>query len=149
MKILFDTNVILDALLVRQPFAQEAASLMAKVERQEITGYLCATTVTTIDYLVTRARGPHVSQQSIRKLLSIYEVATVNRAVLDAALQTGFSDFEDAVLHESARLSSLDAIVTRNVRDFRYAVLPIYLPNELLTILIQTGSIDDSATTEN
>ncbi|MEZ4656497.1 MAG: PIN domain-containing protein [Caldilineaceae bacterium] len=134
---------------VRQPFFQEATSLMAKVERQEINGYLCATTVTTIDYLVTRAHGSQASQQSIRKLLSIYEVATVNRAVLDSALQTGFSDFEDAVLHESARLSSLDAIVTRNVRDFRNAVLPVYLPNELLTLLTQTESTDDSSTTEN
>jgi hypothetical protein len=54
--------------------------------------------------------------------------------VIDAALKTSFRDFEDAVLHESARLGKVDAIVIRNIADFKDAQLPIYEPPTLLTL---------------
>ncbi len=140
MKVIFDTNVILDVLQARHPFVQEASLLMGMVEKETIDGYLCATTITTISYLVARSHDKGHALQNIRKLLSFYEIASVSRSVLDAATQTAFSDFEDAVLHESAQLADVDAIVTRNVSDFKTATLPIYLPHELLTILTQPNA---------
>ena len=140
MKVLFDTNVILDALQARQPFVHEASRLMGMAEKQEIHGYLCATTITTLSYLVTRSHDKNHALQSIRKLLSIYEIASVNRAVLTAATQTAFADFEDAVLHESAQLVGIDAIVTRNTTDFKTATIAIYLPHELLAVLQQSST---------
>jgi hypothetical protein len=62
-------------------------------------------------------------------------VAVVNEQVLQNALMTGFSDFEDAVLAEAACLANVDAIVTRNVKDFKLARLPVYLPEELAAML--------------
>ena len=58
MKTLFDTNVILDVLLDREPFSDEASFLLSKVERAEIVGFICATTVTTIYYIASKALGP-------------------------------------------------------------------------------------------
>jgi len=66
MKILFDTNVILDVLLDREPFANEAALLMSMVEQAEITGFICATTVTTIHYLATKALGLQAASRHIQ-----------------------------------------------------------------------------------
>ena len=57
MKIFFDTNVILDILLDREPFVRDALYLLAKVERSEVTGCICTTTVTTIYYLVRKVLG--------------------------------------------------------------------------------------------
>ena len=135
MKLLFDTNVILDVLLDRQPHALGSSRAMGVVEVGQATGYLGATTVTTIYYLASKAGGTELASQSIEQLLAIMEVAAVNRSVLEDALGLGFSDYEDAVLHEAARHSGVDAIVTRDPRGFAKASLPVLSPTELLAIL--------------
>ncbi len=86
MKILFDTNVILDVLLDREPFSEDASCLLSKVERSEIIGFLCATTLTTIHYLISKSLGPKEAIEHIQALLSLFEVAPVNRLVLANAL---------------------------------------------------------------
>lgn len=103
MKILFDTNIIIDVFLDRKPFSEHASYLMSKVERSEITGFLCASTVTTIHYLLSKYLDKEKAIESINSLMALFEVASVNRLVIENALQSKFIDFEDAVLHESAR----------------------------------------------
>jgi hypothetical protein len=95
---LFDTNVVLDVLLDREPFATVGAHLFSYVERGTIPGYLCATAVTTIHYLMQKALGADQGRQKIRNLMRLFEVAPVNRATLEAALVSRLGDFEDAVM---------------------------------------------------
>ena len=136
MKVMVDTNVVLDLLLSRTPHAVNAAQIFSLIERNVIVGCLGATTLTTVYYLATKAVGGQKAWREIRKLLRLFEVAPVNRAVLEAALVAeGFRDFEDAVLHEAARQVDADALVTRNQSDFRTAVLAVYEPRELLSIV--------------
>ncbi|HRJ42456.1 MAG: PIN domain-containing protein [Caldilineaceae bacterium] len=135
MRVLYDTNVILDALLARQPYATDAAKLMAMAERKIIDGFLCATTITTLYYILAKATDDTVARVRITSLLNLFDSAAVNRSVLQSALRLPFKDYEDAVLHEAAQLAGADAIVTRNGRDFRQATLPIYSPVELLAAL--------------
>jgi predicted nucleic acid-binding protein len=135
MKILFDTNVILDLLLARQPFDVPTTQLVAKVEQHEITGYLCATTVTTIHYLSTRQLAKQQATIAVENLLRLFDVAAVSRQILTSALTLSFRDYEDAVLHEAARAAGVDAIVTRNLGDFAQAQLPVYEPLALVAIL--------------
>lgn len=135
MKVLFDTNIVLDLLLARQRFVNHAQRLFAAVERQEITGYLSAHTVMTVHYLLAKQLGAKSAITHISKLLSLFEITPLSRTAIDAALKTSFRDFEDAVLHESARLSKVDAIVTRNIADFKDAQLPVYEPITLLSLL--------------
>jgi hypothetical protein len=75
------------------------------------------------------------AKTSIRQLLAIFEVAAVTRAVIESALDQNLIDFEDAVLHESGRQHTVDVIVTRNVVDFRQALVPIYTPAEFSAVL--------------
>jgi len=79
MKILFDTNVILDLLLDREPWAEPVAQLFTKVERGDLLGCICATTLTTIYYLASKAVGKKIAQKEIQKLLVLFEIAPVNR----------------------------------------------------------------------
>ncbi len=122
---------MLDVLLDREPFAAAAARLLSRVEEGEIEGCLCATTVTTLHYLASKAVGPRRALLAIQKLLSIFEIAPVNRPVLAAALTSRLSDFEDAVLCEAALQSSAQAIVTRDPSGFKKGALPAYSPEEL------------------
>lgn len=135
MRVLVDTNVVLDVLLDRPPFAKDAAVIFAHVERSGIEGYLCATTVTTIDYLLGRALPAAKASASLRSLMDLFEIAPVNRPVLEGALRSGISDFEDAVLEQSARLVSADAITTRNLQDFKRSSVNVYDPRELIAVL--------------
>jgi predicted nucleic acid-binding protein len=135
VKVLFDTNVILDLLLDRAPFSAVAAQLCARVERGDLEGCLCATTVTTVRYLAAKVVGASSARQHLRQLLALLEVAPVNRLVLEAALSAPFADFEDAVVHEAARHAGAQGLVTRNVGDFKRATLPVYSPMELMNVL--------------
>jgi len=139
LKILFDTNVVLDVLLNREPNAVEAIKLFSAVENKIIHGFLCATTITTIDYLCTKAIGRKPAKQAINALLELFFIAEVDRNVLIAAIESDFSDFEDAVLYQAGVHACVDGFVTRNSKDFILAELPIYTPSELSGI-IQSSS---------
>jgi predicted nucleic acid-binding protein len=133
LKVLVDTNVILDVLLDRRPFSKDATRILALVEESKIEGFLCATTVTTVDYLLGRALTAMKARSALRRLLDIFEIAPVNRPVLEQALRSEISDFEDAVLEQSGRLVAVDAIVTRNFKDFRKSTVTVLDPVELLS----------------
>ena len=135
MKLLLDTNIVLDLLMDRPPFSEYAAELFAKVESGEVVGYLCGTTITTVYYLASKAIGTRKAMAETRKLLTLFEIAPVHRVVLEMALQAGFNDFEDAVVHEAACHVGVDAVITRNLKDFKMARIPEYSPDEMVIML--------------
>jgi predicted nucleic acid-binding protein len=135
LRILFDTNVVLDLLLDRKPHAVSASRLISAVEGKRLGAFLCATSVTTLDYLITRTLGRAETLPIIRALLGLFDFAPVTRAVLESALDLEFADYEGAVIHEAARAVEADGIVTRNVPDFAGSRLAIYSPAELVAAL--------------
>lgn len=139
MKILFDTNIILDVWLKRQPFFGASVQLFTHAETGRITGYLCATTVTTLFYFARKEIGTRATFQAVTKLLDIFDIAPVNQSVLSAATKGNFSDFEDGVLYESARRVGAEFIVTRNASDFENAEIPVYSPDDLNALMDLRG----------
>jgi predicted nucleic acid-binding protein len=135
LKILFDTNIVLDVLMDRMPFSDAATVLFSKVEDGSVIGYLCGTTITTVYYLAAKTIGTARAQEEIKKILSLFEVAPVNRHVLESALTAGFGDFEDAVIHEAACHVGAEAIVTRNQKDFKTSRIPVYTSEEMAKIV--------------
>ena len=136
MKLLLDTHIVLDLLLDRKPSADSAAELFSKVENGTVIGCLSGSTVTTVYYLAAKTVGAARAQEEIRKLLTIFDVAPVNRPVLEAALAADFSDFEDAVIHEAACYVGAEAIITRNQKDFKKSRIPVYTADEITKILV-------------
>ena len=126
---------MLDVLLARRPFVAASAAVLGLIEQSRLEGLLCATTLTTIDYLLAQAMPRPAARQAVRKLLALFEIAPVNRAVLEEALRGKVTDFEDAVLDQAGRLAGADLIVTRNLADFRLASLKALGPDELLASL--------------
>jgi predicted nucleic acid-binding protein len=136
MRILFDTNVLLDALLSREPFVADAASLMMAAEAGQIQGFISATTITDIYYLVRReTKNKAIADAAIAGLLKLTDICPVNRSILEQAIQLQLPDFEDAVQISCAMTHSLDAIVTRDVKGFTgssiLALSPEALKNQL------------------
>ncbi len=148
MRILLDTNVLLDFLLAREPFATEAREIWLACEHGCCTGYLAAISVTNIWYIGRRIVGTDAAHQHIADLLQVIQVCPVDFNVLAAACDSGIADFEDAVQVAAAMASSLDAIVTRNGNDFAGAALPVLTPAEFLTQLLSLPSTEASPAAE-
>jgi predicted nucleic acid-binding protein len=127
---LFDVNVVLDVLLDRQPFAGAASAAWTAVELGRAEGFLSAHAVTTLHYLNAREVGAKKARATTEALLSVFDVAAVDEAVLRAALALGWADFEDAVTAAAARRARCQAIVTRNTRDFKATWIRVLTPPE-------------------
>lgn len=133
MKILVDTNIVLDIFLNRQPFAEEANALFNAIALEQIQGYVCASSLTDIFYIARRqTRSIDQGRQAIAMTLRLFQVSLVDRAILETAFNSGLPDFEDAVQIACAVAQNLDAIVTRNSADFQTNLISVLSIAELL-----------------
>lgn len=135
MRVLLDTNVVLDHLLAREPYVDAAEQVISLVDAGCLEGLICSTTATTIHYLACKVVGGPAAVEYLRKLLLIFDVACVDRHVLRSALDLRFADSEDAVIHEAACQAGAAAIVTRDAKDFTNSELPVFSPLELLAAI--------------
>ena len=135
MRVIVDANIVLDVLLARTPFVKQAASVFALVEQSRIEASLCATTLTTIDYLLAQSLPRAQARRAIRSLLKLFEIAPVNRSVLERAFDSKIEDFENAVLEQAGCLIGAEAIITRNTKDFRKSAIKALDPAEFLSAL--------------
>ena len=132
MKALFDTNVVLDVWLLRDPFWRDSASAIGKVEIAEIEGFICPTTITTLHYLGKKQLGEKLAREHLFNLLKIFRLGQLKDSTFHLALESQISDFEDAVIEAVAIESGLDAIITRNTRDFKKSRIRAIEPLELV-----------------
>ncbi len=128
MRLLFDTDVIVDVLAERRPFLAASAPLFSLVEAGRIHGILSSSSVPTVYYLLAKLTSRTKARQTISILFENFRFAPVQFDVLHHALKGQFADFEDGVIHEAALSEGADAIITRNVKDFGQSVLPIFDP---------------------
>ena len=134
-RVLFDTNVILDLILNRPDFVEFAKRLFVAIDEKRLIGFMSATTVTDIYYIVARERGRVFAALALRRLVRVLEIVAVDKNVILPALDSPVKDFEDAVQSEAAQSMGLNFIVTRNKRDFPHSPVPAVSPEELLTKL--------------
>ena len=114
MRVLIDTNVVLDFLQEREPFAENAARLFERIDAREIEGFIAATTITNIYYILRRVAGKVVAQDAITQVLGDLNICAVDLEVLAQALALNFEDFEDAVQYACAVAHGVDVIVTNS-----------------------------------
>jgi len=129
-RVLLDVNVVLDVLLDRAPFADASSAVWAAVEQGEAEGLLSAHAVTTLHYLNAKAVGGRMARETTDALLSVFDVAGVDGAVLNAALALNWNDFEDAVTVAAAKRAKCDALVTRDPSDFQGSSVRVLTPSE-------------------
>ena len=133
MKILLDTNIVLDLLLQREPFCNDAKTIFELIELNKISGYLCATSITTIYYLISKSNNKSQADIIIEKLLQHFNIADVNKNVLLKSLQNNGKDFEDSVIYTSAEYFNIDAIITRDRKGFKQSNIKVMQAKEFLS----------------
>ncbi len=130
--ILIDLNILLDVLQKREPFYEAAANLLAAVETGKVKGYIAAHSITTLFYLIRKDRGMADAKAVITNLLQFLKISPVDHTTIEQALNLDYSDFEDAVQMMSAVQCKVNCLVTRNVKDYQPALLPVLQPFEYL-----------------
>ena len=116
MKIAFDTNVLLDAIVERGNY-QDAQALVMAVANEKVDGLISANSITDIYYILRKRIGDEKSREAILNLMSVFEIANVDAEICATALGTPMKDFEDAVLAVSAKDNGAEIVVTGD-RDF-------------------------------
>lgn len=134
MKVLLDTNIIVDDALEREPFWEASEQVLLLVEQRQVEGYVSASTFGDLYYIMRRGRGRDWTLNYLRRLITFCQVATVNEAAIAMALATNFRDFEDAIQYSTAVVNQLDAIVTRNPQDFPVTIPSILTPEQLIQL---------------
>ena len=133
MVILIDTNIIIDALADREPYATDAKQIMEKCATREITGVLAAHSIPNLFYILRKEFSQEERRYLLKNLCKIFQVSELNEKRIIAALENEmFSDFEDGLQEECAVASMADYLVTRNPFDFKHSRIKVILPNEFL-----------------
>lgn len=138
MRLLFDTNVVLDVLLNREPWVAQAKALWQARDEGRVTAYIPASVITDIFYIARRAKDIEAAYDAVRIRLDTFEICPVDRQVLEQAAVLPGNDFEDNVQIICAVMSRVDAIVTRDPAGFAINFAPYVLtPEEALAQLEQ------------
>lgn len=136
MKILVDTNIILDVLLKREPHNRAAQVIMTKCAEREITGYLAAHSILNIFYVLRKEYSQAERRKFIRNLCEIFRISDLNAEKIMLAIDNEqFSDFEDCLQEECAVAETVDYIVTRNPADFKQSRVKVVEPDEFMKLL--------------
>jgi predicted nucleic acid-binding protein len=136
--VLFDTDVILDFLFDRKPFSQNSLALFLKCEDKELCGYVTPVILSNIYYITMQESHHAFVLEKLKVLVSIFTVLPMDQKTVHLALHSKFNDFEDALQYAAALGSKkIDALVTRNLKDFKKSTIPVFSPGELLSVLQQ------------
>ena len=132
MRVLIDTDIVLDILLGREPFAQHSVQVLKLHEQGRIDAYIAAITPINVFYITRKLKGAEVARRAVELLLMSLAVCPLSLAVRHDAHKLPFTDYEDAVQYASAIASGIETIVTRDIDDYKNASLPVLSPTEFL-----------------
>ena len=135
LNVVFDLNILLDVLQAREPFYEFSARLLAVAETGKIQGWLAAHSVTTLFYLIAKDKSSDQARVTLTNLLQFLKISPINETTIEQALNLPYRNFEDAVQAASALQIHADYLVSRNIKDYQPAPLPVVQPAELLALL--------------
>jgi len=132
----FDTNVLIDFLADRRPFSFDAAKLFNYSIKKELVIYVAAVSYNNIYYILRQSNTHQAAITVLTELQEWTSGVTVSPEIIKSALKSNFKDFEDAIQHQCAMgIPKIDGIVTRDTKDFKSSILPVFTPREALEVL--------------
>lgn len=136
MRVLVDINVLLDALLGRQPHFDYADHIIKLCADKKVQGYMAAHTIPNMFYILRKHMSKEDRRQVLLYLCDILTVEGIDSAKLVSALKDeSFSDFEDCLQSSCAKSIGADYIITRNMKDFINSEIPAILPKDFLDFM--------------
>ncbi len=134
-----DTDILVDLLSGRKPFAVSAARLFSLAERGQVHACVSSLSFATLSYLLRKAHPQSRVTEILKRMRNLVTVVSVGEETIDRALESGFKDFEDAIQYAAALDAKATAIVTRNSRDFTASTIRVCTAEEFLATLKATS----------
>ncbi len=131
-RIFIDTNIFLDLFCRREPFYFQAAALFSAIDKGKVEACASSLTYANLHYVLRKSIGSHKAVEALKNLRKLVPILPVDDTVIAKALDSNFSDFEDAIQYYTALENSLPVIVTRNRKDFRAATITTCTAEEFL-----------------
>jgi Predicted nucleic acid-binding protein, contains PIN domain len=131
-KLLIDTNIIIDLLAKRKSFYQEAQELFTLADERHLSLFISALTFANTYYILSRDLNADEARKIMIKFKTLVKILPLENKVLELALSSDFSDFEDAIQYYTALDNKLEIIITRNKKDFKKSKLPVLTAREYL-----------------
>lgn len=136
-----DTNIILDLLLDRKPHSKSASLLFDMAVKGKVKLYMSAITVHNLCYILQKLKSHHEAMSILKKIQTFITILDTTASDVQEALQSNPKDFEDALqIQTSQRHSKINAIITRNTKDFKSSPLPIWTAEQAMKWI--GGSVD-------
>lgn len=129
-KIFIDTNILLDVILHRADFYQQAAAIWADCESRKVQGYVSAISLNNMHYIMRKMVAPYVALEYVRLVLNVFSIVPLDESILRLAVDLPQKDFEDAIQTFSAVQIKADCIVTRDKSHFSNHYMPVVSPVE-------------------
>ena len=131
-KLLIDTNIIIDLLAKRKSFYQEAQELFTLADERRLSLFISALTFANTYYILSRDLNADEARKIMIKFKTLVKILPLENKVLELALSSDFSDFEDAIQYYTALDNKLEIIITRNKKGFKKSKLPVLTAREYL-----------------
>jgi len=131
MKILIDTNVILDVLCDRPEFVDDSLKVFKYCEAKQITGCISALSIPNIVYIMRKELDNEKIKDILNTLTSLFTIVDLRERDLIKGADLEFADYEDALQSVCASRVKANYIVTRNIKDFKNSSVPAIKPSEL------------------
>ncbi len=137
MKHIFvDTNVLIDFLVDRQPFSESATYLLNQALKGKLKLYVSADSMSNIYYILKRFNTHYSTIKQLKEMETLIEIVDVTKRIIKLALDSEFKDFEDAIQYYCAVSNDkIDAIASRNTKDFKLSKLPVLSPSEVIRLI--------------
>ncbi len=133
VRLLIDTNVIIDLLSKRQKFYEDAANLFSLADKKELKLTISSLTFANTNYILTKLKSVKEAKEILRKFKVLVEILSLDDKITELALSDDdFPDFEDGLQYYSAIENEIDIIITRNKKDFKNSKIPILTTKEFL-----------------
>ncbi|GAB5524914.1 MAG: PIN domain-containing protein [Roseivirga sp.] len=133
-RLFVDTNIVLDLLANRAPFVIDAQELFTLADQQEVQLFVSSLTFANAHYILSQALKMHDARAVLRKLKVLITVLPLGDKVIDLALESDFTDFEDALQYHTALEHKLSMIITRNLKDFKSSAIPVFTAGDYLNL---------------
>ena len=135
-RVLFDTDVLLDFLFDRKPFSDHTLKLLLACQDKKMIGFLTPVIFSNMYYILRQQSSHTYVKDKLDVLLSILRVLPMSEQTVHLALNSSFKDMEDALQYFSAlKNADVDAILTRNTKDFKKSAIPVFLPSEWIAVM--------------
>jgi predicted nucleic acid-binding protein len=133
-RLFFDSNVLLDHLLDREPFADNATELWSMAERQEVVGCIAALSFNFVYYIVRHEAGERAARRAIAGLRDVFATIEVDAQIINQAIDSRFADVEHAIQHACAVRAAATHLVTRDPSGFRHSEVSVVGPDAYLSV---------------